>query len=623
MMATLARATLLLSEFPFSVLVKGTVLLAAALFAVRGMHRAPASTRHFVLASAFLLLLALPAAELVVPALSLTIGQSGADVRAVLPITIVAPADAQPVVATSTASSIPGSPSTSSTYSTWSLLIAAWAAGVVVFLIPVLLTPWRARQLRRTGRPWGEGFEILRTVASDIVPRSVRLLVHQDVSAPQTCGVMHPAIVLPTDATTWSEAEIRSALTHELEHIRRADWPVHVASRAVCALYWFHPLAWMAWAKLRLESEQACDDAVLNVAEGTAYAQQLLTLARRRVRRSLVPALSMAGRSDLTARIAAVLDASRARGPLRLARALAIVAISGLLLVTIASLRAEQAPPPAQSAATNAAAFEVISIKQNRAPVVDKDDSSIALMPGGRLVTTNYPLRLIILLAFALQPQQLIGTPDWIDAARYDISAKAEGTLSMTASGPPGSAQLAIQRLLRDRFHLAVHTETRELPIFALTLARPDRRFGPRMKAGSVDCEAILKAMMQSAGGGAPPVEMPQRPDGSSACGSSQRFGRVITGGTTMAAFAQQISRINSRIIHDRTGLQGTFDIDLEFTPDATIYPNGTPPPGAPLSPDAPSFFTALEEQLGLRLEAVRAPVEVLVIDRLEPPTEN
>ena len=97
----------------------------------------------------------------------------------------------------------------------------------------------------------------------------------------------------------------------------------------------------------------------------------------------------------------------------------------------------------------------------------------------------------------------------------------------------------------------------------------------------------------------------------------------MLAGGTTMANFAEMLSRINSRIVHDRTGLTGGFDIDLEFTPDPTIYRDGTPPPGAPLDPGAPSFFAALEEQLGLKLEAVRAPVEVLVIDRMERPSEN
>jgi uncharacterized protein (TIGR03435 family) len=181
---------------------------------------------------------------------------------------------------------------------------------------------------------------------------------------------------------------------------------------------------------------------------------------------------------------------------------------------------------------------------------------------------------------------------------------------------------MAIQRMLADRFGLAVHTETRDLPIFALTLARSDRRLGPKINKSATECEAITKANMQ-ARGDTPPIEVPRLPDGRSACGFSQRFGRVLAGGTTMANLAQQLSRINSRIIYDRTGLQGGFDIDLEFTPDPTIYVGGAPPPGAPLDPNAPSFFTALEEQLGLKLEATRAPVEVLVIDRMERPTEN
>jgi uncharacterized protein (TIGR03435 family) len=322
----------------------------------------------------------------------------------------------------------------------------------------------------------------------------------------------------------------------------------------------------------------------------------------------------MAGRSDLSARVAAVLDETQTRGRLGRAPAAVILAVAGLLVAAVGPLRA-QATPIVIGLPADAPAFEVVSIRENKSPVLDVEES-IAFMPGGRFVTTNWPLRLLILGAFALQPQQLVDAPDWIDMVRYDISATAPGPLT------PASSQLAIQRMLADRFGLAVHTEARELPIFALTVARDDGRLGPKIKKSEVDCEAIIKANMQAHGDG-PRIAVPQLPDGRSACGFSQRFGRVLAGGTTMANFAQGLSRINSRIIHDRTGLTGGFDIDLEFTPDPTIYRDGAPGPGAPLDPNAPSFLTALVEQLGLKLEATRAPVEVLVIDRIGRPTEN
>ncbi len=612
----LVQAALSLTAFPFSIITKASAIMAVALLVLQCMRCASASMRHLVLASAFAILLALPLAEVLGPAVIVPIGRSEPVGNVVLPITAL-PADTTRITgATGAQTTAPDRPGAISPVA---LLLIAWAVGAALSLVPVALTPSGARRLRLAARRWPHGEALVRVIAADApkMRRPVAVLVHDDVSAPLTCGVAQPAIVLPADAPRWTDAEIRRALVHELEHVRRADWPVQLATRIVSALYWFNPLVWIAWRRLCLEAERACDDSVLRVAEPVAYAQQLVMLAKRRAKPSPVPALSMAARSDLSERIAAVLDDSSVRGPLRRARASAVVITAAILLVIMASLRAAaQAPQPAQTQAANASTFEVVSIRENKAPVLDKDDSSIALMPGGRFVTTNWPLRELILRAFALQRQQLVDAPEWIEMVRYDISATSSGPLS------PGSAQLAIQRMLADRFGLAVHTETRELPIFALTVARSDGRLGPKIQKSATDCEAIIKANMQVRGDG-PRIEVPRLPDGRSACGFSQRFGRMIGGGTTMANFAQHLSSINSRIIHDRTGLHGGFDIELEFTPDPTIYPFGTPPPGAPLGPNAPSFFTALEEQLGLKLEPVRAPVDVLVIDRVERPKEN
>jgi uncharacterized protein (TIGR03435 family) len=611
-MNNLAQAALSLSAFPLSIVAKATVVLGVALLVLRCSRPTAASVRHLVLAATFAMLAALPLAERVVPSIGIRV--DAALTAPLLPITrleTTAPADAAP-----TAHASPSRALSSVAAAPWSrelLLIAAWGLGAVVCLVPVLLTPWRLRQLRGRARRWSRGEALLRTIDPDA--RRVAVFLHHDETAPLTCGIARPVILLPAAAAQWGEDDITRALIHELEHVRRTDWPVFIAARIVSALYWFHPLVWIAWRRLGLEAERACDDAVLRGSERTAYAQQLVTLARERWRASAIPVLSMAGRSDLSARIAAVLDETQTRGRLGRARAGVILAVASVLLAAVGPLRA-QGTPIVIARQPDAPAFEVVSIRENKSSVLDPEDSSIAFMPGGRFVTTNWPLRLLIIGAFALQPQQLVDAPDWIDMVRYDISATAPGPLT------PASSQLAIQRMLADRFGLAVHTETRELPIFALRVARDDGRLGPKIKKSEVDCEAIIKANMQARGDG-PRIAVPPLPDGRSACGFSQRFGRVLAGGTTMADFAQGLSRINSRIIHDRTGLTGGFDIDLEFTPDPTIYRDGAPGPGAPLDPNAPSFFTALVEQLGLKLEATRAPVEVLVIDRIERPTEN
>jgi uncharacterized protein (TIGR03435 family) len=263
-------------------------------------------------------------------------------------------------------------------------------------------------------------------------------------------------------------------------------------------------------------------------------------------------------------------------------------------------------------------AFAVATVKHNRTGDAAR---SMRLQPGGRIVITNQPLRQLITFAYSLQPQQLTGGPSWLDTDRFDITAQAEGNISPTPpGGPPGPAQLMMQRLLAERFGLVVHTESRELPVYALTVARRDGQLGPQIKPADRDCVAL---MTQAPGG--VPVQAPRLPDGRPGCGVMRNnvTGKVMAGGTTMAMLAStMLTGPAGRIVVDQTGLTGAYDFDLEFAMD--------PAPGATLPPDAatavsdrPSLFTALEEQLGLKLQATRAPITVTVIDRVTPPTAN
>ena len=266
---------------------------------------------------------------------------------------------------------------------------------------------------------------------------------------------------------------------------------------------------------------------------------------------------------------------------------------------------APQSPAPSPLASVpNIPTFEVVSVKANRS---NSDPQSMRLLPGGRVTVTNTPLRPIILTAYGLLPQQLVGAPAWIDLERFDIVAQArENLLPSPPGGPPGAAQLALQRLLAERFNLAVHTDKRELPIYALTVARGDGRLGPRMAPAKVDCAPLMAAY----GRGEAP--MPPR----SECGISGAPGRVTARGANLTMLARTVlAGAADRMIEDRTGLTGGFDFDLEFTPD--------PGTAAPTPADHPSLFTALEEQLGLKLQPRRESVDVVVVDRVERPTEN
>ena len=261
--------------------------------------------------------------------------------------------------------------------------------------------------------------------------------------------------------------------------------------------------------------------------------------------------------------------------------------------------------------------FEVASVRENTA---DDGKVMIGIQPGGRFTAVNVALWDLIRQAFAVQRTQIVGAPDWTETARYDIVAKAESEIPRGGPGAPiGPLNFMMQDLLEDRFKLRAHRETRDMPIYALVLARSDKKFGASFQPSTVDC-AAMRGRGSRAGGPPGPPPPGQRP----ICGMRMGPHEVSASGVPLVQFTQVLSQLTQRIVVDRTGLTGNFDIDLTFTPDR--MPQGPPPPGVPLpsiDPNGPSLFTALQEQLGLKLDSERAPVEVLVIDHVERPTPD
>jgi uncharacterized protein (TIGR03435 family) len=273
------------------------------------------------------------------------------------------------------------------------------------------------------------------------------------------------------------------------------------------------------------------------------------------------------------------------------------------------------APKPGEPLPT----FEVASVKPNKS--ADRN-ATIGFQPGGRFTASNIVLRTLIAAAYGT-PQPLpafpiLNGPDWIASDRFDITAKAEGD---PPPGPNGPMRPMLRSLLQDRFKLAVHMETRDLPTYELVLARSDGKLGPQLRPSTVDCEAIFAAN-RGRGAAFPPPPQPGEPP---TCGMFGGPGRVSAGSIAVADLISMLSGRVARTIVDKTGLTGRFDLNLEFTPDQ--LPQGSPPPGAPplppIDPNGPSIFTALQEQLGLKLESRQGPVEVLVIDHVEQPTPD
>ena len=205
-----------------------------------------------------------------------------------------------------------------------------------MFLLPLAANLWRLHRLRRNALPWPEMQQRVRLLAAEHgVRRPVEILLHEETPTPLMCGFWRPSIVLPADARDWDEVELRCAVVHELEHVRRGDWVIQSAARVVLACYWFHPLVWIAWRQLCLEAERACDDAVIENAERTDYADQLVSLARRMSTAQAQPAIGMANRSDLARRISAVLDATQHRGRAGLLALASTVAAAAVIVLAL------------------------------------------------------------------------------------------------------------------------------------------------------------------------------------------------------------------------------------------------------------------------------------------------
>ena len=279
-----------------------------------------------------------------------------------------------------------------------------------------------------------------------------------------------------------------------------------------------------------------------------------------------------------------------------------------------------QAPEPAPQPR-----FEVASVKPSTGPTGERGQ------PGG-FYTATRPLKFFIADAFffgtPLQMTRVLGGPDWIDSALYEINARASAPWPRSPDGPPRELFLMIRSVLEERFKLKTHRETRDLPVYALVLARADGALGPQLKRPAIDCDAIVAAV----NAGAPPPQR-QQPGAPPPCGAMRGPARVIAGSIPMSTLANMLTFVmadangpagssDARLVVDRTGLSGRFAFTLAWTPER--MPEGAAPPGLPpIDPNGPSLVTALQEQLGLTLQPARHQMEVVVIDSVEQPAPD
>jgi uncharacterized protein (TIGR03435 family) len=282
-----------------------------------------------------------------------------------------------------------------------------------------------------------------------------------------------------------------------------------------------------------------------------------------------------------------------------------VVTATGLLLVS-AMLHA-QAPLE----------FEVASIKRNTT-------NTFASGPppnpaSGQLSMTNVPVQSLVLAGYPLQtiPVQVVGLPDWAASERYDVVAKGKPAATLD------ERQEMWRALLAERLKLQAHYETRERAGYNLVFARTDKRLGPQLQPSTLDCTRPPPPFGLD---GAPITAESAETMAMARCtvmmiSSPTGFG-LYTGGTSLANLLRMMAGSAGRPIVDRTGLEGNYSVRLKFAREGPL-PGGPPGPPPPPTEDAPSLFTAIQEQLGLKLEPTTMQGQVLVIDHIERPTEN
>jgi uncharacterized protein (TIGR03435 family) len=481
-------------------------------------------------------------------------------------------------------------------------------AGAVVFWLR-LLGGWmiaerlRRRQVRLAPAEWQQTFDRLRTRLR--ISRPVQLLISGLVHAPAVMGLLRPVVLVPVGALAGLSAEqVEALLLHELAHVRRYDYLVNAIQSMVEALLFYHPAVWWVSGHMRSEREMCCDDAAVAITgDALGFARALAQVGSAEHAHHQAAMAATGG--SVVNRVARLLGvprpASRTHSPAALSAAAALV------VATVMAALGQTARPQ----------FEVASIK----PTGSQRPAQMQDLPGrltGRFMM-NAPLRLLMETAYGVQPFQIMGGPEWIGSEQYEVNAKAAGNADRA------QILLMLQSLLEDRFRLQIHRESREMPVYALVTARGGLKLPPPGEGTCVE-QINPQPPLPEPGGRMQPPGLGPRP--SVRCGGVgmrlEPGGARLTGAkVSMAEFARVLSRVLGRPVTDQTGFSGVFDVNLDFLPNDTAMGLPAPPPRTiPAEIASPSIFSAVQ-QLGLRLESSKGPVEVLVIDHVERPSAN
>jgi uncharacterized protein (TIGR03435 family) len=496
------------------------------------------------------------------------------------------------------------------------IMAAVWLCGFVGVVL-VWCVRWRRMSVAmRNAVPLLDGREVraLRRIESvGGVRKRIEIFLSSASLEPGIFGIARPILVWPEGISAQlDDAHVEAILAHEVGHVRRRDNLFAAIHMLVEAIFWFHPLVWFLGTRLVEEREVACDEEVLELgSERQVYAESILKICEFCVGSPLACVSGVTG-ADLKKRIVRIMTSVASR---RLDfRKKLLLGAAGLLAIAVpvafgvayAVPRAAPLGRKSQNAGANVPEYkyEVASIKPNKSG----GNSHSSHTTDDEYTSSNASLMRLIRQAYGLQLERrgaedgrVVGAADWMESESYDIDAKMESSVAdaLKKLGPVDqnlARQQMLRALLADRFKLAVHTETKEFPVYVLKLAKNGSKLH-EAKEGDTYANAYKLPNGAAAGPGF-------HTDNETAAGQ----------GVTTEALAQWLSRRLGRSVVDRTGLTGKYDFTFSWTADEAERSGDFS--------DSP-IFEAIQQQLGLKLESGKGPVEIVVIDHAERPSVN
>lgn len=564
-------------------------------------------------AARFWLWLAASLKFLVPFSLLVTIGNRLAGLRApaaATPISFTIEEIAQPFTqaaarATPTASPVPALPAQSH------LLVVVtviWMCGFVAVLL-LWLIRWRriaAAMKGSVGLSEGREISLLRRIERQGGVNPIAVLLSQDLLEPGIFGIARPVLIWPEGISRRLEdAQLEAVLAHEVCHVRRRDNLSAALHMFVEAGFWFYPLVWWLGARLTEERERACDEQV--VASGSdrqVYAESILKVCEFCLG-SPLPCVSGVTGADLKKRMVHIMN-DRILHKLGFARKLLLTAAAALAIAIPVTFGLFDATPTrAQSQNNNATlqapVYSSVSIKLAETDANQPIHTQMMFnLMDGSFVARGVTLQRLIQLAYRVQDSQISGGPDWLNSAKFNVDAKLDPSYvsamhqQMSDHKDPNDQGL-LKAILTDKFKLATHSELRTAAAYDLVADEN----GVKLQAAGNEMRTMRLGP-----------------------------GELTSSGASLDLLAAQLSARLGRPVVDKTDLKGNYAFNLHWTPDPSenerLKSADEPVFREPLpDPNGPSLFTALQEQLGLKLVPNTERVPVLVIDHAEQPSEN